>query len=142
MKLKNLLRTVVLSFFISYTATMFVTRIFCAVSGTDTLDADYILIAGVFCLGSVLPIFVFYSKREYGNKEWLVRAVIQWILEEAILLPTGHMLGMWEGSLGFIMFFLAILGVNLFIHFIIYKTNSSLAEEINERFRSRKEEKK
>ncbi len=142
MKLKNLLRTVVLSFFISYTATMFLTRIFCGISDIETLDADYILIAGVFCLGSVLPILIFYSKREYGNKEWLVRAVIQWMLEEAILIPTGYRFGMWSGSAGFVMFFFAILGVHLFIHFIIYKTNSSLAEEINEKLRIRKKEKK
>ena len=138
---RNGLENFLKRFVVIYGYTMLATWVICICFNSDAqLGVSFFGNMIVFSLCADITGLVYISPRELTEREWWIRALIQLLLLEAILMPLGHLFGMWGGSLGFIMFFLMIALVDAGVHLIEYKRNAVVAKDLNQRLKERREE--
>ncbi len=133
MNRKELLRTLLMHFFICYTCTMMATILFCGLNmpKVTELPVSYLWKAALFSICADLPVMVYYSRRELSRRQWRIRTIIHTVLVECVLLAAGYFFGMYKGVLGFVLFFFAILTVDLIVRAVTFLNDKNTADEIN-----------
>lgn len=128
-------------FVVIYGFTMLATWAICILFSQEAeLGVDYLGKMIVFSVCADLVSLVYLSSHELTEKEWWIRAVIQLILLEAVLMPLGHFYGMWGGSLGAVVFFLTVALVDVGVHLIGYGQDVVVANDLNRRLKERRSE--
>lgn len=128
-------------YFFCYTGTMFATMFFCAATGsTEDLPVSYLWQAALFSVFADLPCVVYYSKTELTKKQWWQRTAIHTLLLEVVLLTAGHLLDMYRGIAGMLLFVVTILMVDLFVRGVSYALDFLTALRINNYLRNRRNE--
>ncbi|MCQ4022074.1 MULTISPECIES: DUF3021 family protein [unclassified Ruminococcus] len=137
------IRTLILHFFIIYTGTMFATlAIVSSTDPTTQIPISYLWQAGLFSLAADLTTLVYYSKNELSRKQHWIRTVIHTVLIEIVLMTMGYFIGMYRGFIGGCVMVAVILLVDVFVRFSSYLIDRKTADEINEKLRHRREERK
>lgn len=140
MKIKAFILTFIKQFFVIYTGTMFATIFFCKLNTPPTamLPVDYLWQAAIFSFFACLPSLALLSGRELSRKQYHLRIVLHTLLLEAVLLPAGHILDMYDGVWGGIAFFFVILVVDAFVWFFMFLSDFKSAEAINKKLKLRR----
>lgn len=133
MNIRELIRMIVLQFFICYTCTMAATLLFCGFNNPPVtmLEISYLWQAGIFSVLAVLPGAVYYTKKELNEKQWRQRTVIHTVLLVAVLMTAGRLIHMYEGILGAIFFFITVLVIDCLVRGLTYLSDQKVAEAIN-----------
>lgn len=133
MNIRELIRVLLLQFFICYTCTMAATFFFCRLNTPpiDRLEVDYLWQAGIFSALAVLPGAVYFDRNGLTKHQMWVRTAIHTVLLEAVLLTAGWVIGMYRGIGGFFAFAAAILIVNALVRLFSYLGDRSVASAIN-----------
>lgn len=139
MNLKSLLRMMFLHYFIIYALTMIATLVFCLFTSKDaTFGVDYFWQSMLFALAADLPLLVYYSKKELSNKQYWIRTLLHAALLEALLMPSGYLIGMWAGIGGAAAFFFCIIAVDAAVRGITYLNAKFVADRLNEALKTRR----
>lgn len=133
MNIRELIRMMVLQFFICYTCTMAATLFFCGFNDPPVtmLEVSYLWQAGIFSVFAVLPGAVYYTRKELNEKQWRQRTVIHTILLVAVLMTAGGLIHMYEGILGAIFFFITVLVIDCLVRGLTYLSDQKVADAIN-----------
>ncbi len=133
MNIRELIRMMVLQFFICYTCTMAATLFFCGLNDPPVtmLEVSYLWQAGIFSVFAVLPGAVYYTRKELNEKQWRQRTVIHTILLVAVLMTAGRLIHMYEGILGAIFFFITVLVIDCLVRGLTYLSDQKVADAIN-----------
>ena len=83
---------------------------------------------------------VYYSKNELSRKQFWIRTAIHTVLLEVILMILGYRIGMYDDFLSGCFMVLIILVVDVFVRFVTYLSDRRTADAINEKLKSRREE--
>lgn len=140
MNRKELMRMLLMHFFICYTCTMMATILFCGLNTPKVvqLPVDYLWRAALFSLFADLPVVVYYSKKELSPRQWWIRTAIHTVLVEIVLLTAGYLFGMYRGVPGFVLFFFSILAVDAIVRLVSYQNDKNTADEINARLKQQR----
>ena len=130
-------------FVVIYGFTMLATWVICRFFNQEAmLSVDFLgdMIWFSACADAVSLVYV--SNHELTEREWWIRAGIQLVLLEIVLMTVGYHLGMWGGVLGAVIFFVTILLVDIGVHLTSYGQDLIIAKDLNQRLRERREERK
>ena len=138
MNRKELMRMLLMDFFVCYTCTMMATILFCGLNTPKVteLPVSYLWKAALFSLCADLPVTVYYSKRELIRRQWWIRTAFHTLLIEIVLLTFGYLLEMYKGVLGFVLFFFVVLIVDLIVRGVTFLNDKNTADEINARLKN------
>ncbi len=141
MRFRQILRLASTQFFTCYTCTMLASVFFIGLSepGMTELPVIYLWEAALFAFCAELPLIAYYSPKELSDRQWWLRTALHTILLEIMLMVVGGKIGMYEGKDGAILFFIAILVVDLVVRVITYLNYRGMARRINLRLRQRRE---
>lgn len=140
MKKHELIRSLIVQYFICYTGTMFAAFVLCAITQPDILfPLRFLWQTALFALAADMPCVVYYSEHELNRREFWVRTAIHTVLIESILLVAGHWIGMYEGVWGGVVFAGIILAVDVFVRLIAFLSDVQTADEINTQLRRKRE---
>lgn len=133
MNIRELIRMMLLQFFICYTCTMGATVFFCRLNTppVTTLELSYLWQVGIFSVFAVLPGAVYYTRKELNEKQWKQRTILHTILLVAVLMIAGHWIHMYEGLLGAFLFFISILVIDCVVRGLTYLADQKVADAIN-----------
>lgn len=142
MNKKTMISTLISQFFIIYTGSMFATLLFISLSNqpVKTLPSEYLWQVALFSLAADLISLVYYSKNELTRKQFWIRTAIHTVLLEVILLILGYRIGMYGDFFGGCLMVLIILIVDAFVRFVSYLIDRQTADVINEKLKTRREE--
>lgn len=140
MRIRELIRVLLLQFFICYTCTMMATVVFCRLNTPpmDMLEVDYLWHAGIFSILAILPGVVYFDRDGLTKRQLWVRTALHTVLLEAVLLTAGWYIGMYQGIGGFFAFVAAILIVDVLVRLFSYLGDRSMADAINLQLRERR----
>lgn len=133
MKLRDLIRILVLQFFVCYTCTMMATIFFCKMGepSVDVLEVDYLWKAAIFSVLAVLPGAVYFDRDGLTRRQLRLRTTVHTVLLEAVLLAAGWYIGMYRGVVGFIAFAVTVLIVDGLVRLFTYLGDRSMTDAIN-----------
>lgn len=140
---KNSMTSLLISqFFTIYTGSMFATILFVSLSNPPIklLPTEYLWQVALFSLAADLITLVYYSKNELSRKQFWIRTAIHTVLLEVILMILGYRIGMYGDFLSGCFMVLIILVVDVFVRFVTYLSDRRTADAINEKLKSRREE--
>ncbi len=142
--LRDLIRMLVLQFFICYTCTMMATIFFCKMGEpvVDTVEVDYLWQAAIFSILAVLPGAVYFDRGGLTRRQLRVRTAVHTILLEAVLLAAGWYIDMYRGIVGFFAFAVTILIVDVLVRLFTYLADRSTTDAINLRLAQRRKGRK
>jgi len=139
MNLKTIIKMFFLHLAVIYGLSMMVSLVWCACTEPDgVFHLDFLWKMLLFSLGADLPLFVFYSRKEFSSKQYIIRVIIHACLLEAILLPSGYFIGLWGGVGGFFIFFFVVLLVDAAVMVLTYVNTKTCADKINAAIKERK----
>ena len=144
MNIRELMRMIVLQFFICYTCTMAATLFFCGFNQppVTTLEISYLWQVGIFSIFAVLPGAVYYAREELTQKQWRQRTVVHTVLLEVVLMTAGYLIHMYEGVLGAVFFFVTVLIIDCLVRGLTYLGDQKVAAAINAELKEKREEKR
>lgn len=144
MNLRDLIRMLVMQFFICYTCTMAATICFCKLDqpAVDVLEVDYLWKAGIFSVMAVLPGAVYYGKDGLSRRQLRVRNVVHTVLLEIVLLAAGWYIGMYRGIIGFVAFAVTVLIVDGLVRLFTYLADRTTTDAINSQLAERRKGRK
>lgn len=138
MDIKSFLKTFVQNYFLIYALTMIATFFFLIAQGITALTTDYLWQAALFSLAADAPLVVFITKKGEEVTHYFLRAAIQLVLLEALLMPIGYVIGMWSGVGGAFAFFFTVLAVDAVMHLLIFLRSTELSSQVNKIIKSRR----
>ena len=141
MNKKELLRMILIQYFMCYTLTMLATIVFVSISSPreTTISVSYLWQAAIFSLCAQLPMLLYYSREELSRGQWWLRTVLHTVLLEVILMIAGYQIGMYRRTRGAVLMFLTILIVDLLVRLFTYLSDRSTADAINQKLREQRE---
>lgn len=141
MNKRELLRTLLIQYFMCYTCTMLVTVVFAGMNRPPIteLPVSFLWKAALFSLCAGLPALVYYTREELSRGQWWVRTIVHTALLEAVLMTAGHMIGMYRGIWGGLLFFMTVLIVDGAVRLFTYLCDRTTADAINRRLREERE---
>lgn len=132
MNFKEVMRIFFVHFFIIYTATMFATLFVCMSSNPGVVfGIEYIWQTGLFSLAADLPIFIYCTKSPLSKRQFWIRTALHTMVQEAVLLPIGYAIDMYDNTLGGVIIAFVILAVNVFVRTVSYLMDRHTADAIN-----------
>lgn len=140
MRIEELFKNMLRSFFIISTGAVASMYVFCLIFFPDVTftlgDIGRVLL---MALASDLPYILFYSRKELGKRQMLVRKVIHFAALLAILLTFAHL---WDwinlnnpGQV--IVFILLVIGVYAIVIGLIVYQDKKLADKLNDVLKQR-----
>lgn len=141
MNIRELMRMMLLQFFICYTCTMAATVFFCRFNTppVTVLEVSYLWQAGIFSLCVVLPVMLYYAKEELSTKQWWNRTIAHTVVLEAVALTAGRIIGMYQGIAGGAAFFVTVLIIDGLVRWFTYLGDRSVADAINKELKETRE---
>ncbi len=138
MDLKSFFGKFVLHFFLIYAFTIIATFIFLIAQRIDVVPVDFLWQAALFSLAADAPLALFITKKDEEITHFRLRTVVHAFLLEALLMPIGYAIGMWEGVGGGFAFFFTVLAVDFFVHLLDYLNSKMLSDDINKAIKLRR----
>lgn len=136
MGIKDILKRMVIHYFIIFTGTMFATYIYCSFFYPDlTIDLHYLSQFMGFALVGDLPLLVFYSKHELTDRQIKVRYAIHFLLLELVLTVTAYKLEFYQNCFEASAFCFAVLVIYMLVRVVNFFLDKKTAKSINERLR-------
>ncbi len=142
MSMREIMRMMLLQFFMCYTCTMGVTLLFCRFVNTPpvtVLEIDYLWQCGIFSIFAILPGAVYYSEEELSTKQWRNRTIAHTVLLLAVLMVMGRIFDMYEDLLGGVLFFIIVLIVDVLVRWLTYLGDQKIADAINKELKETRE---
>ena len=139
MNKKELMHTIFVEYFVIYNLSMMCTILFCYFNQPKIkmLPVSYLGQLAVFSFLACLPTTVYYFKLQ----NVIAKDILHTIFLEVILLAEGYKIGMYQDFLGGIIFFIAIIVVDILVRLFNYFNDCYMAIEINKALKSRVESK-
>lgn len=137
--MKDTIKTLITHFFVITVSVLFVISLATALNGVKYYPASYpwmILLTGVL---TALPSLIFYSKKELSKKSYIIRTVIDFLINGSIVMILGY-LWKWYTTFGyailvFLMYVFVYVIVCAYSYFVQYQTAQSINKAL-ERFNS------
>ena len=142
MNMRELVRMMLLQFFICYTCTMAATLFFSKFVNTPPimmLEIDYLWHCGIFSIFAILPGAVYYSGEELSTKQWKNRTIAHTILLLAVLMTAGRIINMYENLIGGVLFFITVLVIDGLVRWLTYLGDQKIADAINKELKETRE---
>ena len=140
MRIVDLLKTMVRAFFVIATGIVASIYVFCLVINHDAMfsldDIGRILLMALAC---DMPFFIFYSRKELGKKQMLVRQIIHIPVLLAVLFYFAWLWG-WVSMnrpKEIIVFILLIIFVYAIVLAVALYQDKKLADKLNDRLKQR-----
>ena len=143
MKKREMLRILMVQFFICYTFTMMATIAFTLLSTPPVteLSVSYLWEAAIFSLCAGIPTLLYFSGEELTRKQFWIRTALHTVLLEAVLMAAGYQFGMYRGLGGAVAFFFTVLIVDCAVRLFMFLSDKSTADEINRKLKEQRKQK-
>lgn len=134
--MKEMIKMVVIHFFIITVSVLFCTGISELASGTKSLCIDYPFIIIITGIVGALPSFLFYFRNEPTQKQFWLRMVIHFFIVEGIIICEGAFVDWYHEFLEALILFLMVLFIYLFVVLCTFIMYRNTANEINKALRN------
>ena len=132
--MKDIIKTLITHFFVITVSVLFVISLANLISGVECYPASYpwmVLITGLL---TALPSLIFFSKKELNKKSYIIRTVINFLINGSIVLILGY-LWKWYKTFGyallvFFMYVFVYVIVCAYSYFIQYRTARSINDAL------------
>lgn len=139
--MRDFLKKMLRDFFTITAGCFLATTVYCSIFYHDVTFNLYALWTTVaMAVLTTLPHFIFYSRKELGKKQMLVRQIIHACVLLAIILTFAYTLGWIErGSIVQLAVFILLVGlVYSAVGFLSFHHDKKVARELNERLKQYK----
>lgn len=144
MTLKEILNAMLRQFFIIVTGIVFCVAVFCSLFYPKVIFGLE-MIWQIILLGmmSTMPQFVFYSKKELGKKQMMIRKCLHILILLIIILTAGYAWG-WiypNDIIQPIVFVLLVMCVYIVVTLLVFQKDKKVAQQLNNELKKYNKEK-
>ena len=128
--MKDAIKLVVEHFFMITVGVLFFTSI--GNIGAESIPPNYpwmVLLSGI---AGAIPTLLFYFRSEPTKKQFIVRAILHFIVIVTLIMTLGFVFGWYTNLLEGLIILGVILAVYASVWFLSYKLNASQAKNIND----------
>lgn len=139
MEFRDLIKRMVISYFVIYGCSFMGTWLFCVIFDPNGIfGLNYFKDMAIFSLLGDLPSLIFYSSSELSKKQWNVRLILHFIILETVLLAAAKYLQLYHTLLQGAVFAGIILLVYVIVRGACFAWDIETARAINDKLREMK----
>lgn len=133
MKIVELIRQLIKDYFVIF-GILTIGSVF--LSPAETINRDYVLLTMTFAAVGDLPSIVLWSRSELSEESRQWRAILHFILLEAVILMYAGMIGLVSSLSEYAIFAVEILVIYFLVRFIAYRSDLATANKINKKLKN------